>query len=352
MFRFAGRVFAPRRKSNQTRAGRSSASGSSAGFQQAAEPLPYFEEDDPLDDELRIVQSFLPRSAMPEDTNTSGALDEVDMSEWVELSMPDEVDISDWVEVAASDTLPDLGGLQQLDETMTEDTSPIATTSHAELFFNQASPAQTLSGSPDEHYARWSFNIVRDTFLSGGAKSANKFRKGDAHSIHRVQAAMRAVAAVQEATYRNAPTDYSAVLLSRAGNCQEMAGAAAQLILSNGGQATVYAVDYQGSHAFTLVGHVPPGAIDHVGLQDYDGCWVVDPWAGLVCPARDYCGAFDQQMSTWAGRHKLLSWNNEWIEPTDPHWLLAILNGPKHPVSAQPAPRLAAFQAHSRAGRS
>lgn len=359
MFRFAGKVFPPRRKSHQTQVSRSSASSGSAGFHQAAEPVSYIEEDDPFDD-FRIVHSLQPGANVAGHMDASGELDEIDMSAWVEMSMPDEVDMSDWVEVAESDLLqerdkgtdvadsgspPDLFELRQFNQTILEGGSPDATTGHMHPAVNQAAQARNLSGSTNEHYARWSFSVVRDTFRSGGVRSGNKFRKGDARSIHRLLAAMATVPAVQSAIYRNTPTDYSPALFARAGNCQEMAGAAAQLIVSNGGQGTVYAVDYQGSHAFTLVGRVPASAQDHVGLQDYEDCWVVDPWAGLVCPAQDYCHAFDQKMAKWAGQHKALSWNNEWIEPTDPHWLLAVMNGPKHPVAAQPAPSLAPFQA-------
>jgi hypothetical protein len=319
MFRFAMQLPKVRKR---TGAQSNGARSGSAGFAQTAQTVPYYEEDDPLDFDMRIVKALAEPSAVQ--AVPGNEPESMDLSEWDDLSIEpgavDEIDEAEW------DYLLDSADLQEAD-----DLPSLLEEAAAALTGLESAPAHG-----NEYYARWSFGEVRERFFSSGIKSANKFVRGDPHSIHRVQAAMRIVGGIQAAIYENWPIDYSIAMTRGAGNCQEMAGAAAQMVLANGGHATVYAVDFNGSHAFTLVGRAPASAIDHVGMQDYQGCWVVDPWAGLLCPAPVYCSAFDQQMRNWAERGKMISNHGEWIEPTDPHWLTAIMNGPKHPVQAQP----------------
>lgn len=102
-------------------------------------------------------------------------------------------------------------------------------------------------------------------------------------------------------------------MIGGCGNCGEMSGAAARLLRRAGVQASIHAVDYEGRRAFTLVGAKLRQALDDVGLTDYHGCWVVDAWAGIVCPATRYGDTFLSKRNTWAERGKMILHGEQWI---------------------------------------
>ncbi|WP_309835072.1 hypothetical protein [Caballeronia sp. LZ065] len=189
---------------------------------------------------------------------------------------------------------------------------------------------------PDEIYARRAFVRVRNQFSKVGFKSGNKVRPDDPASMQRADVANDMVTALQDCVYGTMPPDFVLPMIWGCGNCGEMSGAAARLLRRAGVQASIYGVDYKGSHAFTMVGDVPDRAMDHVGLTDYDGCWVVDAWAGIVCPATRYCDTFLRKMNTWTGRGKMIMHGEHWVRANDPDWLDAVIKGLKHPTVAQP----------------
>lgn len=178
--------------------------------------------------------------------------------------------------------------------------------------------------------------MVRNQFRKVGFKSGNKVCPDDPASVQRAVIAHDMVCALQDRVYDTNPPDFVLPMIWGCGNCGEMSGAAARLLRRSGVQASIYAVDYEGSHAFTLVGQVPDQATDHVGLTDYGGCWVVDTWAGIVCPAPGYCETFLRKMDAWAKRGKKILHGGHCINANDPDWLDAVINGPKHPAVAQP----------------
>ncbi|MDR5759534.1 hypothetical protein [Caballeronia sp. LZ035] len=189
---------------------------------------------------------------------------------------------------------------------------------------------------PDEIYSRRAFAMVRNQFRKVGFKSGNKVRPDDPASVQRAEAANDMVIALQDCVYGTMPPDFVLPMIWGCGNCGEMSGAAARLLRRAGVPASIHAVDDKGSHAFTLVGEIPEHARDNVRLTDYDGCWVVDAWAGIVCPATRYCETFLRKMDTWAQRGKKILHNKRWIRANDLSWLDAVINGPKHPAVAQP----------------
>jgi hypothetical protein len=180
--------------------------------------------------------------------------------------------------------------------------------------------------------ARWAFMEVRVRFRMLGVKSGNKVRRGDANSSWRWQHAAARVLQVQNAIWQNRQSpllDFTPAMEHGAGNCGEMSGAVAQIVNRSGGYAEQYCVDLVGSHAFALVGLPPQGATDPVTLAGFDPCWAVDPWAGIVCPAIDYCVEFERKMHHWAALGKSIYYQQQWVQAADPRWITAVTRGHK-----------------------
>ncbi|QRR07622.1 hypothetical protein FPJ27_15245 [Burkholderia sp. MS455] len=191
----------------------------------------------------------------------------------------------------------------------------------------------------NQTFARWAFAMVRSRFKTSGIKSGNKRRQGDISSIQRAQRAYPIICDIQQTqiartqrAMQNGPVlvDYTEAMERGAGNCGEMSGAAAQMINRSGGYAEQYQVDDLGTHGFTLVGRPPATARDHVRFSDYEDCWVVDPWAGIVCEARNYCDDFELKMHLWAQQNKHIRTRDaQWVPANDSAWIRAVTNNPK-----------------------
>ncbi|MGY3901274.1 hypothetical protein ACW5XF_02215 [Aeromonas lusitana] len=184
------------------------------------------------------------------------------------------------------------------------------------------------------------YKAVRDRFSDLGKKSGNKVKKSDATDILRQNDTATLVCETQKNIYFSASSngfyDFTTSMEKGVGNCGEMSGAAAQIVNKSGGYATQYCVDNKGSHAFALSGKPPLGATDHIKMSDYNGCWVIDPWAGIFCEAPYYCQQFEAKMKKWASKNKqILTWNEQipsqavWIPADTQSWINAVVNGIK-----------------------
>lgn len=188
-----------------------------------------------------------------------------------------------------------------------------------------------ISLASNEDLARWAFMEVRARFKSLGVKSGNKVRWRDLDSLRRVELAAPVVCGIQEDIYKQTLLlNFTAAMEKGAGNCGEMSGAAAQMINNSGGYAAQYRVDNYGTHAFSLVGSPSENAIDHVDFSDYDGCWIVDPWAGIVCKASSYTVEFRFKMMIWALKEKYVYTHGEWAVADSDNWVNAVTLGSKH----------------------
>lgn len=136
---------------------------------------------------------------------------------------------------------------------------------------------------------------------------------------------------------RGSPFNTAEVILkSGAGNCDQMAYAANQIILKNGGASRVWGMP---GHTFTLVGGPQGIVVPTVDFQDpaYANAWVVDVWGEITCEAKDYINQLAQTMARWkAGNKKVLTHDRVahtslWRDATDPVWTDGLYKGKKAP---------------------
>lgn len=129
--------------------------------------------------------------------------------------------------------------------------------------------------------------------------------------------------------------------LDVAGNCVEMAAAAAYLVVrSQIGSAWFVGINEPGDHAFCLVDN---GADQHPetigGHKGYSVCgaadsWVIDAWANVCCSMRDYGALFDAKMRQWSKQGKRIRVHRpsdiavSVVDPADPGYLTSFFNGP------------------------
>ena len=120
---------------------------------------------------------------------------------------------------------------------------------------------------------------------------------------------------------------------ARIGNCDDMACAAGYFARFLGiGVPWVARIGAPGDHAFCILGTASTPKFTRVrDVQfDYQGSWVVDPWANTCCPLRDYPEAFSRKMDKWTADGKRI-WcflTNAWIAPSDEAYIKGFLTGP------------------------
>jgi hypothetical protein len=121
-------------------------------------------------------------------------------------------------------------------------------------------------------------------------------------------------------------------LKSGAGNCGEMSLLAQDIIRQSGGRAYTWGAG--DAHAFTVVGgpSVLPGDTLDFSQAQWQDAWIVDPWAEVACPARQYMAELETTMKRWDA----LGWRiregaNDNMSPLDNDWTNTLFNLPKTP---------------------
>jgi hypothetical protein len=168
---------------------------------------------------------------------------------------------------------------------------------------------------------------VRALF-KGKTKSANKIylldklkdvkitsamqEKADARNHNAMHAGLQINQLRESKSYTaRAPTSYGYEVLDQtdlAGNCVEMASAAAYLVMrARIGTAWFVGIRDPGDHVFCLVDN---GVSAHPAqIKDYLICsadsWVIDPWANVCCKMQEYDALFSAKMQKWkkAGKY-------------------------------------------------
>ncbi len=198
--------------------------------------------------------------------------------------------------------------------------------------FNQLSPADQ-----NKVYADGAKAQVDQQFEATGLRSGNQVISGNMDDLQR-QILTRPVV-IWEYSRIHAVNYADLILKTGAGNCDQMAWAAKKIIEESGGTAEIW--NMPGAHTFTLVG-LPRGTIPKtVDFSEpaFDPIWVVDPWAGISCPASEYMTKLEAQMNSWGVDGKMLmmtDWlspnpTQAWNSPVDPLWIAQIIHGEKFP---------------------
>ncbi|KTC18725.1 hypothetical protein AO391_03850 [Pseudomonas marginalis ICMP 9505] len=123
------------------------------------------------------------------------------------------------------------------------------------------------------------------------------------------------------------------VLKAGAGNCGEMARISKDIITKSGGRA--YEWKASEAHVFTIVGgpaQLPAGTVDFAGPAWADA-WIVDPWAGIACPASEYTQKVQEVMTRWERENLKILEGGGPISPLDKNWLDALIVKPKTPYA-------------------
>ncbi|MGE8150022.1 hypothetical protein ACQKP5_02090 [Pseudomonas vancouverensis] len=198
--------------------------------------------------------------------------------------------------------------------------------------FNRLPPADQNKVYSDEAKGQ-----VNRQFEATGLKSANQVIPHQPDDLQR-QVLTRPVV-IWEYSRIGAPNYADIILRTGAGNCDQMAWAAAKIIEASGGTATIW--NMPGAHTFTLVG-VPRGtATKTINFSEpvFKDAWIVDPWAEISCKASEYITLLEFKMISWNLDKKQLlmtDWlsptpASDWKSPEDPLWIAQIIHGEKIP---------------------
>lgn len=121
-----------------------------------------------------------------------------------------------------------------------------------------------------------------------------------------------------------------------AGNCEEMATLAGIFAYDAGiGTVWIVKIGNPGDHAFCLIGSDTPPRWKCAGFfkNDKSDAWVIDPWANVCCPLRDYERLFTQKMDKWAVQGKRIYIGDDafpesgWVVPNGLHYLAGFRTG-------------------------
>lgn len=184
------------------------------------------------------------------------------------------------------------------------------------------------------------FTDVRDAYRAG-LKSSNKIYVGVAKQTQ--VAARRDAAAAKLKLTRVQPIEPAElephsgaslplsirpdeVLVIQAANCGELSNLAAKLTMEYGAHAELWVIR-KADHAFTIVGLPPIGPT--VNFSEWNDVWIIDAWANIMCPAKEYIPKLINQMKVWKAKGKILISGRRSFEPTDPAWLAKLTNNPK-----------------------
>ncbi|WAT26942.1 hypothetical protein [Pseudomonas sp. GXZC] len=185
---------------------------------------------------------------------------------------------------------------------------------------------QFLPVNKNRFYAQAAKKEVDKQLHATGVGSANQRVPTNPSDLTRQKVAREVV--IWEYDKIGAPNYADIVLKTGAGNCDQMARAAAEIIKESGGDASVWAMS---GHVFTVVG-APTGlnarTIDF-SEPKWANAWIVDPWAEIECKASEYVTRLKQKMDEWqrAGKELLIinpsppGGAPQWTSPNEPFWL-------------------------------
>ena len=184
----------------------------------------------------------------------------------------------------------------------------------------------------NKFYAQQAKNSVNRSMKATGLGPSNKvFSKAD---IKRSEAANMTLTWLRRTAQNSAQNHSNLILKAGVGNCGEMALVAKDIITKSGGRAYEWHASQE--HVLTVIGgpsELPAGTVDFSG-DAWKDAWIVDPWADVACPAREYTRRIDEVMTQWARENvKIRTGPKQFISPRDQNWLDALVSKPKTPYS-------------------
>ena len=121
------------------------------------------------------------------------------------------------------------------------------------------------------------------------------------------------------------------------GNCFERACLAAYLARElNVSNVFIGEITTPGDHVFCLIGGsgAPWNSVEQMTGATTDA-WVLDPWAAIACPAREYSVHFLDTLDTWTARGMRIFFPDpatpnvaRWVEPTNIDYANGFVYGP------------------------
>lgn len=184
----------------------------------------------------------------------------------------------------------------------------------------------------NKFYAEQAKSSVNRSMKATGLGPNNKvFSKAD---LKRSEAATMTLTWLRKTAQNSAEGHSNLILKAGVGNCGEMALVSKDIITKSGGRAYEWHASQE--HVFTVVGgpsELPAGTVDFSDPVWKDA-WIVDPWADIACPAREYTRKIDEVMTQWArDKVRIRTGPNQFISPRDKNWLDALVSKPKTPFS-------------------
>ncbi|MEO8489855.1 hypothetical protein [Pseudomonas sp.] len=131
------------------------------------------------------------------------------------------------------------------------------------------------------------------------------------------------------------PNYTEVILRTGAGNCDQLAHVAREHVHANDGAAQLWGTRPP-AHSFALVGTPPPGVHHTADFSEahWSGLWICDPWASIVCPAKDYMVQLIARMELWHSQKLTVLFHDgtqyRWGPANDPIWLGLLKNSIKY----------------------
>lgn len=184
----------------------------------------------------------------------------------------------------------------------------------------------------NKFYADGAKDAVDAQVKATGIGSQNKRTPYDLNDLYREQVAGTLVSWIQNIKVAS-PAYANSVLKFGAGNCEEMAEAAAQIIKKSGGDAKTWYV-HGGDHAFTVVGGPASAGKSTVDFSEIEwkDAWIVDPWAEISCKASEYTGLLRRKMDEWDAKGLQIYTSGDWRSPRYPEWVDGLTTLEKRPL--------------------
>ncbi|WP_178088140.1 dermonecrotic toxin domain-containing protein [Pseudomonas sp. GL93] len=207
---------------------------------------------------------------------------------------------------------------------------------------HRVSPLQTPAGferwpekQQNQFYAQSAKDRVSQALKATGLGPGNQVHS--AADLARADAATLTLGWLRRTANLKAPNAGDLIMKTGAGNCGEMAILARDLLNKSGARAAEWQAG--DAHAFTVIGGPQGPARPTLDFSEpaWANAWIVDPWAGIACPAADYTQQLHATMEKWAkAGWKIRDGIKRNMSPLDPDWMDRLINQPKHPYCAEP----------------